>query len=172
MVGTISMSSRIRINREATTGSYRFLDVFTGFESLDAVKMIFDGRTNEVVARLRVNIQGRPGYLRVDDETGDIVISREYLKTGEERYLHLDVVHELVHVRQFMEGKELFDRRYTYVDRPTEIEAYRTCVAEGRRLEMKDEELVEYLKIEWVSEEELGRLLSNVGVTNPVVRKK
>lgn len=166
------MHSKIEINREATTGSYPFLDVFMGFESLDMVKEIFDGRTHEILTKLRVDIQVRPGYLRVDDETGDIVISREYLKTGEERYLHLDVVHELVHVRQFMEGKELFDRRYGYVDRPTEIEAYQACVAEGRRLGMKDEELVEYLRIEWIGEEELGRLLANVGVASPEIRKK
>ncbi len=159
------MPPKIGINREVNTGSFHFLDVFTGFESLDVVKSTFDGRTQEVLTRLRVDVQARPGYLKVDDETGNIVISREYLKRGEERYLHLDVVHELVHVRQFMEGKELFDSRYAYVDRPTEVEAYRTCVGEGRRLGMSDEELTEYLRVEWISEEELGRLLSNVGIT-------
>ncbi len=166
------MPSKIWINREANTGSYSFMDIFKGFESLDAVKGIFDGKMDEVLAKLRVDVQTRPGYLRVDDETGNIVVGREYLKTGEERHLHLDVVHELVHVRQFMEGKELFDRRYGYVDRPTEIEAYRTCVAEGRRLGMKDDELVEYLRIEWISEEELDRLLSNVEVAKPETWKK
>ena len=78
-----------------------------------------------------MDVQARPGYLRVDDETGNIVVSGEYLRTGDERYLYLDVVHELVHVRQFIEGKELFDRRYSYVDRPTEIEAYRRAWPRG-----------------------------------------
>ena len=119
------MSSKVGINRDVTTGSFPFLDVFTGFESLEVVKLMFEGKTENVLTRLRVDIQARPGYLRVDDETGNIVVSREYLKSGEERHLYLDVVHELAHVRQFIEGKELFDSRYAYVDRPTEIEAYR-----------------------------------------------
>ena len=102
------------------------------------------------------------------------MISRDYLKSGEERHLHLDVVHELVHVRQFIEGKELFDRRYAYVDRPTEIEAYRTCIEEGRKLGMKDDELTEYLRVEWITEEEFGRLLSSVGIAlkKPGTRRK
>ncbi len=158
------LSTGVIMKRDLVTGSFRFLDIFKGFESLEIVRSIFGDRTEKVLADLRVDVQARPGYLRVDDETGNIVVSGEYLKTGDERYLHLDVVHELVHVRQFMEGKELFDRRYSYVDRPTEIEAYQTCVKEGRRLGMDDEEVVEYLRVEWVTEDEFGRLLSNVGV--------
>lgn len=169
------MPSEIGINRDVSTGSFHFLHVFTGFESLDIVRSMFDGRADEVLSRLRVDVQARPGYLRVDDETGNIVVSKDYLKKGEERHLHLDVVHELVHVRQFMEGKELFDSRYTYVDRPTEIEAYRACVEEGRRLGMNDDELREYLRVEWVTEEELGRLVFSVGIgpkTKVQTRKK
>lgn len=168
------MPSKVGINRDVTTGSFPFLDIFTGFESLEVVRSMFDGRTDKVLAQLRVDVQARPGYLRVDDETGNIVISRDYLKSGEERHLHLDVVHELVHVRQFIEGKELFDRRYAYVDRPTEIEAYRTCIEEGRKLGMKDDELTEYLRVEWITEEEFGRLLSSVGIAlkKPGTRRK
>ena len=158
------MPSKVGINRDVTTGSFHFLDIFTGFESLDVVKSMFDGRTGKVLAELRVDVQARPGYLRVDDETGNIVISREYLKSGDERHLYLDVVHELAHVRQFMDGKELFDRRYTYVDRPTEVEAYRACVGEGRRLGMSDDELTEYLRVEWITDDEFSRLLLSVGL--------
>ena len=110
-----------------------------------------------------VDVLPRPGYLRVDDETGNIVVSSEYLRTGDERYLYLDVIHELVHIRQFMEGKELFDRRYSYVDRPTEIEAYSASVREARRIGMRKEEILDYLKVEWVTEEEFQRLLLAVG---------
>jgi hypothetical protein len=147
------------------------MEVFEGFETLDAVRSIFGDNTEKVLSDIRVDVQARPGYLRVDDETGNIVVSGEYLKTGDERHLYLDVVHELVHVRQFMEGKELFDRRYTYVDRPTEIEAYRACVAEGKRIGMKDDEVTEYLKVEWVTDEEFGRLLVSVGIGQKKDRK-
>lgn len=158
------MLADVRMKRDAMTGSYPFLEVFTGFEALEAVRSLFGERTVRVLTDLRVDVQARPGYLRVDDETGNIVVSGEYLRTGDERYLYLDIVHELVHVRQFIEGKELFDRRYSYVDRPTEIEAYRACVAEGRKIGMKDDEILEYLRVEWVTEEEFARLLASVGV--------
>jgi hypothetical protein len=153
-----------RINRSAETGTHPFKEMFTGFEGLQAVRSIFGDATESVLERVRVDVQSRGGYLRVDDETGNIVISGEYLRKGDERHIYLDVVHELVHVRQFMEGKELFDSRYSYVDRPTEIEAYRACVEEAKRIGMEDGDIVEYLRIEWVSEEEFGRLVSSVGV--------
>ncbi len=35
-----------------------------------------------------------------------------------------------------------------YVDRPTEIEAYQTTVAEAKRIGMTDEQIIEYLKTE------------------------
>lgn len=89
-------------------------------------------------------------------------MSSEYLRTGDERYLYLDVIHELVHIRQFIEGKELFDSRYSYVDRPTEIEAYSAATREAERIGMKKEEILDYLKVEWVSEEEFQRLLRAV----------
>jgi len=61
--------------------------------------------------------------MRINDKKGSIIVNAKYLKEGEESYIYLDVVHELVHIRQRMEGKELWDKRYAYVDRPTELEA-------------------------------------------------
>jgi hypothetical protein len=159
-----SSSSGHSINRGAQSGSMSFVEVFVGFEGVDAVRSIFLDQTERILADLRVDILPRAGYLRVDDETGNIVVSAEYLKTGDERYLYLDVIHELVHIRQFMEGKELFDRRYSYVDRPTEIEAYTAAVKEAKRIGLKKEEIMDYLKVEWITEEEFQRLLAAVGV--------
>jgi hypothetical protein len=158
------MLAGITMKRDATTGSFPFMVVFRGFESLDIVKRIFGDSVTQVLTELRVDVQARGGYLRVDDETGNIIINGEYLRVGDERYLYLDVIHELVHIRQFLEGKELFDRRYSYVDRPTEIDAYRTCIDEGRRLGMSNHEMTEYLKVEWITEEEFTRLLRHVGI--------
>ena len=152
------------INRMADTGSLSFMEVFLGFESVQAVKSIFRDQTEEVLANLMVDILPRPGYLRVDDETGNIVVISEYLRTGDEKHLYLDVIHELVHIKQFMEGKELFDRRYSYVDRPTEVEAYTVAVREAERIGMNREEILDYLRVEWVTEEEFQRLVLAVGV--------
>ena len=158
------MLADVRMKRDATTGSFPFTDLFAGFERLEAVRSLFGEKTEKILIDLRVDVQARPGYLRVDDETGNIVVSGEYLRKGDERHLYLDVIHELVHVRQFIEGKELFDMRYSYVDRPTEIEAYRACVAEGRKIGMEEDEVVEYLRVEWITEDEFARLLASVGV--------
>lgn len=70
------------------------------------------------------------------------------------------MIHELAHVKQFKEGRELYDRRYAYFERPTEIEAYRVAVDEARKIGMDKEEIVEYLRVEWVTEEEFQRFVT------------
>ena len=70
------------------------------------------------------------------------MISKGYLNNGDKTDIYLDLIHELCHVKQFMEGKELFDPRYDYVDRPTEIEAYRYAVKEARRIGLSDERIM------------------------------
>ncbi len=130
------------------------------------MKSIFGSKTDEVLERTRVVLQERRGYLRVDETNGNIVVSNHYLKNGDEKSLYLDVIHELVHVRQRMEGKELFDQRYSYVDRPTEIEAYSVSVKEAKRIGMSQNEIVDYLRVEWVTDEEFKRMLTNLELTN------
>jgi hypothetical protein len=83
---------------------------------------------------------------------------------------YLDIVHELVHVRQYREGKPLFDESYEYHDRPTELEAYKHAVKEARRLGMSDQEIFEYLKVDWMSEDEVRSLSRNLGVKPPSIR--
>jgi hypothetical protein len=63
-----------------------------------------------------------------------------------------------------MEGKELFDSHYSYAARPTEVEAYRVAVREARRMGLSDERICEYLKTEWMSDEELRQLAKTLNV--------
>jgi GNAT superfamily N-acetyltransferase len=151
----------VTIDRGAAAGTTRpFAEVFSGFEAIEAVRGLFGQDTEEVISKLKISLDSPRGYLRVDGETGNIMINPEYLKTGHERHLYLDVIHELAHVKQFREGKELYDRRFAYFERPTEIEAYRVAVEEARRIGMDKEEIVEYLRVEWVTEEEFIRFVS------------
>jgi len=92
------------------------------------------------------------------------MVSSKYLNKGDKTDIYLDVIHELVHVKQFMQGKELFDSHYSYTERPTEIEAYRYAVEEARRLGLSDARICKYLKTMWMSEKELERLASTVDV--------
>ncbi len=158
----------VKIPRNIRLRYERFLDHFKGFEDVDAVRGIFGPRTKTVLSALKVEFfSSKWGYMGVSDEDGHLVVSTHYLRTGNRRDIYLDVVHELVHVRQFREGRQLFPEGFNYPDAPTEIEAYKVCIAEGRRLGMTDRELFKYLKVEWMDAGELRRLARNVGVKAP-----
>ena len=152
------------IERNAALGSNPFTRVFGGFEKVKAVRAIFGHRTAEVLGSLNVEVADGRGYMRINDKEGSIVINSKYLREGKEVDVYLDVIHELVHIRQHHEGKELWDKGYKYIDRPTEIEAYKAAVKEARRLGLTEEELAEYLKVEWIPEDEFNSFLENVGV--------
>lgn len=138
--------------------TYPFTDYFKGLENSEALREIFGEKTESVLRELKVEFTSFVGYMGTSDDDGHIIVSARYLKYGDRVDIHLDLIHELVHVRQFMEGKELFDPDYSYVDRPTEVEAYRHAVEEARRMGLSDERICDYLKTEWMSNEDLKRL--------------
>ncbi len=154
----------VEILRDAKTWTEPFTEHFRGFEKVEAIKRIFGEKTDKVLSELRVEFSGRRGYMGVSDVDGHLIVSADYLNCGDMIDIYLDVVHELVHVRQFIEGKELFDDRYSYVDRPTEIEAYEHTVEEAKRLGLSDERICQYLKTEWMSTNELKRLAKTLKV--------
>jgi len=156
---------RLHLARLIRIGSKRnFNDYFKNFDKNEAVKGIFGDKTEEVLRNLKVEFIGLFGYMGVDSSDGHLLVNVRYLETGDKTDIYLDVIHELCHVKQYMEGKELFDGRYDYVDRPTEIEAYRYTVKEARRLGLSDERILQYLKTEWMSNEDLRRLAGYVGI--------
>jgi hypothetical protein len=161
----------VTILRNAKIITYPFLNYFKGFEKVKAVQHLFGEQTEEVLKNLKVTFTGRRGYMGVSSEDGKIRISAYYLKNGDLRDIYLDIIHELVHVKQFREGKELRDRNFLYVDRPTEIEAYRYTVTEAKNLGMDDEEILTYLKTEWMSRENLIRLAKIVNINIEKVPK-
>lgn len=154
-----------RVNRHAPEGRHPILEVAVGLDRSPAMSGIFPSKVERAkVAEVVVEVAAGPGYAYVDDADGTLVLSHDYLATGEKVSLYLDFLHELCHVRQFREGKDLYDRRYSYVDRPTEIEAYQVAVGEARRLGMDDAAILDYLQVEWVSKAELARLARACGV--------
>jgi hypothetical protein len=156
----------VEINRDVKINLHRFTGHFKGFEKVEAVREIFGEETEKVLDNLKVEFySSRRGYMGVSDQDGHMMISVYYLRNGNERDLYLDVIHELIHVKQFLDGKELFENRWEYVDRPTEIEAFQHAVKEARRIGMSDAEIYEYLKTEWMSQEDLQKLAKSVGVT-------
>jgi len=163
----LRLFGRLPLNRILSFGASTriFADYFKDFDKVDAVRGIFGERTEEVLHNLKVELTWFGGYMFVNSSNGHLVINARYLNSGDKVDIYLDLVHELCHIKQFMEGKELFDSHYDYVDRPTEVEAYRYTVQEARRIGLSDERICQYLKTEWMSDEDLKRLAKAVNVT-------
>lgn len=156
---------KLHLARLIRIGAKRnFNDYFKGFDKNEAVRGIFGDRTEEVLQNLKVEFMGLFGYMGVDNTDGHLLVNSRYLENGDKIDIYLDIIHELCHVKQYMEGRELFDGRYEYVDRPTEIEAYRYAVKEARRLGLSDERICEYLRTEWMSNEDFKKLAKHVEV--------
>jgi hypothetical protein len=166
MTGVLQVVKMLRLFRFqsifATTRPFN--DYFEGFDKVEAVRRIFGDKTEQVLRDLKIEFIWAGGYMGVNSLNGHIMVSPKYLNKGDKIDIYLDVIHELVHVRQFMEGKELFDSHYSYTERPTEVEAYRHAVEEARRLGLSDARICEYLKTEWMSGQELEQLASTVNV--------
>jgi hypothetical protein len=158
---------RLRLNRIVRVGAstHMFTDYFKNFERVDAVRGIFGEKTEGVLRNLKIELMGFGGYMGVDNTDGHLMVNARYLSSGDKIDIYLDVIHELCHVKQFMEGRELFDSRYDYVERPTEVEAYRYTVQEARRLGLSDKRICQYLKTEWMSDSDLKHLAKTLGVT-------
>jgi hypothetical protein len=155
-----------RVRRNAEVGEYKLSEVFAGLESSSALAKVFGSKTQmaKILRHLKLRVERNDSGLWLDRDTGTICIGVKHLTTAKSDFLYLDVIHVLVHVRQFLEGKELYDQAFEYVDRPTELEAYRATVAEARRVGMAENEILKYLRMDAVDDSELGKLMEKIGV--------
>ena len=155
-----------RVRRSAVVGEYRLSEVFAGLESSTALRKVFGSKVQmtKVMKHLKLRVERGDSGLWLDRDTGTVCIGSKHLTTAKNDFLYLDVIHVLVHVRQFLEGKELYDQAFEYVDRPTELEAYRTTVAEARKIGMEENEIQRYLRLDAVDDSELGKLMEKIGV--------
>jgi hypothetical protein len=144
--------------------THSFNDFFKGFDKIEVVKRIFGEKTKDVLQNLKVEFTWVGGYMWVNESNGHLMVNSDYLNNGERVDIYLDLIHELVHIKQLMAGKELFDSNYSYVERPTEIEAYRYSVEEAKRLGLSDKRICRYLKTEWISEEDLRQLANKFNI--------
>ena len=158
----------IKINRDVRPGTYTLGQIFDGLHQVEAVRQIFKTKKelDEVFSNLSIIVEEKDHYMYVKNDDGSVVVGLAHLKISDSKILYLDIVHELVHVRQQREGLDLYDKSYSYVDRPTEIEAYKVAVNEAKRLGMTNKEILEYLQVEWISHEEHKRLAAHVGIVS------
>ncbi len=172
------------VQREIALGRHPLLDAFPGLDRLDTAtrhepdakkraKLHRDTHVEIVpedvwmyVAPHEVPAEARGQWKPVLAQGADcIVIGEGHLRQSPALILFLDIFHELCHIRQRHDGAELWDQRYTYVTRPTEVEAYKFVVDEARLLGVKDAILCDYLKVEWIDDKEFKQLLRTMGVS-------
>ncbi|TLZ49582.1 MAG: hypothetical protein E6K18_07810 [Methanobacteriota archaeon] len=159
--------------RTVDPGSYTVADVFEGLERSHTLATVYpdEGERLAVIRGTKLVVSTEDMYGFVDDKEGSIYIGHNHLANGDRNTVYLDILHELVHIKQLKEGRNLYDTRYPYVDRPTEIEAYALVVEEARRLGMTEDKIAEYLFVEWASPEDHLRLCRRLGV-NPEGRRR
>jgi hypothetical protein len=151
--------------------THPFTDYFKGLEKLHVVQQIFREQTEAVLRDLQVDFTWIGGYMGINGSNGHLIVNTRYLHKGDRVDIYLDLIHELVHIKQFSEGKDLFDNKYSYVERPTEVEAYRYAVDEAKRLGLRDERICNYLKTEWMSDEDFTQLARTLNIKCPSQHK-
>ncbi len=170
--------------RDLPAGRHRLLEVFPGIDRLvtgQRIEKVAAKRTKlfretfvELVDQdlwMYVSPHEVPTVSRsrkwkpvVSPDCDCIVVGRGHLKESPAMTLFMDIYHELCHVIQRRDGANLWEPGVSYVERWTEVEAYRFVVGEARALGATDEFLREYLKVEWISDGEHAQLLQAVGV--------
>lgn len=180
---SVEPPSEFVIQRDLSPGRYPLLSVFPGLDRIRAFKElpkdegekgVLWGTQVELVpediwmyvAPKELPSGRRPGWKPVVSHDDCIVVGHEHLTDSPAMIVYLDILHELCHVIQRFHGRELWDPKYSYVDRPTELEAYEVAVREARRLGVGDAFLRDYLRVEWVSDQDFRRLLRHLSVAS------
>lgn len=172
-----------RVERELPNGRHPILRAFPNLDRLPPAQRLVTDRkgrdelfaSTEVelvdqdlwmyVAPYEVPLFSRRGWKPVVSPGRDcIVVGHEHLRTSPSLVLFLDIYHELCHVLQRRGGADLWPPGLSYVERWTEVEAYRFVIDEARRLGVSDAFLREYLRVEWISDAEHRTLLAALGV--------
>lgn len=173
-----------RIARDLSLGRHRLLTAFPGLEALPTAARLVPDRAARsklfsetdveliaedawmYVAPWEIPKGARGRWTPVVTPVGRdcVVIGESHLRESPPLTLFMDIYHELCHLLQRARGLELWDRRYNYAQRPTEVEAYRFVVDEARRLKVGDDVLRDYLKVEWIDDAEYRQLLDAMNV--------
>jgi hypothetical protein len=150
------------INHNLELGMYQLTDVVEGLDNSVALNKIFGSKLTMILNSTVVNVVCKPWQIWVDRETKIITINKDYLLHTDKSTLYLDFIHEMVHIWQIANGKNVFDRSVSYVDAPTEIEAYRYTVEDAKRIGFSKNDVIDYLKVRWISDQEHLRLVKAV----------
>jgi len=164
------MKNVFRIQRGLEPGQYRLAEVFADIRTYGILPAIFADaeEIDGVIANTKVFVVNRPYEMFVDNGDASITIGLAHLRRASDEFLYLDIVHELCHVKQHLQGRNLYDRSKAYVDRETEIEAYQVTVQEARRIGLNDDAISNYLRVSWITPEDHKRLVCKLDVNESI----
>ena len=160
----IELPDYARVVKSLARGEHSYLALLPRVAESPAARRIQSPAMplDRLLETARVRIEPGDGYVWVDDEAPAIILAEHYYQHGNACDLYLDLLHELTHLRQLAEAQDLWDERFRYVDRPTEIEGYAVAIEEGRRLGMTEARIVRHLSNPWMTRTDIQRLLENV----------
>jgi hypothetical protein len=160
----IELPEYAQVVRTLGSGTYPYRSLLPRFEQSPAARRIETAAVplSALLDSARVRIKQHKGYCYVDVQIPAIVLSEDYYARANPLDLYLDLAHELTHLRQLSEGKNLWDHSIHYVDRPTEIEGYAVAVEEGLRLGMTEADIIHHLSNPWLDDSEVARLRKNI----------
>ena len=152
------------VNRTLGCGIHPYRLFLPRFEESPVVRRIETATIplSSLLDDARVKIKKGEGFCYVDVKIPAIVLIENYYIRGNALDLYLDLAHELTHLRQLAEGRNIWDHSLHYVDRPTEIEGFAIAVEEGLRLGMTEEQVIQHLSNPWLSDDEVDRLRKNI----------
>ncbi len=155
-----------RVRKSTEIGDYRLTDVFGGLEFSSSLLKAFGSKSElgRIMRHLKLRLEPNDSGPWFDRDTGTICIGTKHINGAKPDFLYLDMIHVLVHVCQFLEGRDLYDQAFEYVERPTELEAYRFTVAEARKVGLDETEILRYLRVGSDNDSDLGKLMDKIGV--------
>jgi len=155
----------IHIQRSVPIKLYPLTTFFKGLENVQALRDIFGKDTERVLNDMRVEFySARWGYMGINDKDGHILISAHHMRHSPRQTLYLDILHELYHIKQHMNGKKLFLDEFDYFDSPIEIEAYEFTIKEAKRIGMSDKQIAKYLEVPWADKKQLSKFVKRLGL--------
>ena len=124
----IELPEYARVVRRLPPGDHAYLELLPHVDRSPAMARALPelAQRARLLREAKVQLRGGRGYAFIDVEAPCIVLSEWYYREGADLDLYMDLLHELTHLRQLEEGFDLWDERFAYVDRPTEVEGYAT----------------------------------------------
>jgi hypothetical protein len=160
----IELPEYAQVIRNLSVGTHPYLSLLPRIAESPVTRRIVSPATplSSLLKSAIVRIDPGDGYIFVDVKTPAIVLSEQYYRHGNTIDLYLDLAHELTHLRQFVEGHDLWDHSLRYIERPTEIEGYAVAVEEGLRLGMTEKEINRHLSNPWMTRSDVRQLRENI----------